>query len=522
METVIITKNKEHIISTETMIGEDLVPGLDIRLNIYEIVGTTETDVLLDQSLTESTKKPGVYLFPWTPSSDGNYRVDIYEEGNVNELAQTFNIIKVTETDVDELSDALGITPEHYIDIGSIQTFQQGDTALLEILVYNAQGGVLTDADSTPTINVVNSSGVTIANGTATKVSIGRYSFSYKLTNGAILGNWRYIWNLTVDSENLSVDKRTQLFSVIAKSCVPGTDERLGFGFDNPDMVSNDGWGAIVTPDELRYIYAFGNDAVSPSGHTITDETLKWYIDKALANVEKDLNIIMKKRKYFHRDIGGQPARNLEDLGYVDPGDEDGIDYFLEDPYDFNGKEFREYIWIKTKRRPIIEVTKAEFIDLTGATIINLKDFGMKVNYDRGSIQFFPNQGALASLALISSNSVIFNNALEARGSYPDAFILDYTVGFKTAKHLWAKHSELATVVGNLAAINFLNDFGDGKSPGLASSSISLAGISESFSTTQSATNALFGAHILNLEKQLKEFYKENKNKYSGLLFTAL
>ena len=108
------------------------------------------------------------------------------------------------------------------------------------------------------------------------------------------------------------------------------------------------------------------------------------------------------------------------------------------------------------------------------------------------------------------------------RRRYPDAFFIDYTTGYESVKEFHARSRELFQVIGMVSAINLLNDYGDGRSPGLASSSISLAGISESYATTQSATNALYGARILNFEKQLKAFYKENKNKYSGLLFGVL
>ena len=91
---------------------------------------------------------------------------------------------------------------------------------------------------------------------------------------------------------------------------------------------------------------------------------------------------------------------------------EGGVDYFIEDPYDFWGKEFKEYVFIKLRKRPIIEVTKADMVDLTGARVIDLKEFGIRPNKEKGSLEFFPNTGAFEALALVSSASVIFNNIL--------------------------------------------------------------------------------------------------------------
>ena len=57
--------------------------------------------------------------------------------------------------------------------------------------------------------------------------------------------------------------------------------------------------------------------------------------------------------------------------------------------------------------------------------------------------------------------------------------------------------------------------YGDGKFAAVASRSVGLAGISESISTTMSATSAAFGARILQYQKEIKEWLAVNKQKYS-------
>jgi len=525
METVRITKGKEHIIATDAVIGETLQTGLDIRLSIYQVIGNLpnidETAIITNVQMVESTSKAGVYQYPWVPAAKGNYRIDIWESTGTVELSTDYGLINVKDTDTDDLAN---VTNELYVDLGVQQNFEQGDTVTLEILVYDTQGGSLVNADAIPTVAIVNAIGVTEANGVATQISTGRYQMSYKLAKGSRTGSWYFYWTLTVGSVAPREEYRKQFFVVVNQSCVVGSDQREGYAFENPNPGNCDGidFGDIITPDELRYVYLFGNELVAPNGQTITDGTLQWYIDNAIANVERDLNFQIKYKKIFHDDIQFNDPRDLVAEGKVGPTDIEGVDYFRESPYDFNGKEFREYVWLKLKKRPLITITKAKFVDLTGKEILDLLVFGMKMNKEKASVEFFPNTGSLASLALISSNSVIFNNVLEARGKYPDGFYLDYEVGYKCAAQVRAQHSELFPIIGKLAAVSLLASYGDGRSPGLASSSISLAGISESFATTQSATNALFGARILQYTKELKEFYKENKNKYAGVLFTAI
>ena len=526
METVIITKAKEHIIATDAVIGETLQSGLDIKINIYQLANNPpnidETPIISNGQMIESTSKSGVYQYAWIPAVSGNYRIDIFESTGTVDISTDLGLIKVTESDVDDLT---GPTPnEIYVDLGVQQNIEQGDNAVLEILIYDTFGGTLTAPDDVPTVTVIDAIGVTVATGIATNISVGRYQFTFKVPKGARLGTWYFYWTFTLGSVLPREEYRKQYFVVVNKTCIAGSDQREGYAFGNPVEGNCDGsdYGKLITADELRYVYGFGNELIAPNGQTITDETLEWYIETAIANVEKDLMYSLKYRKVFHDDVQHNTPRDLVAEGLVSPTDVEGVDYFRESPYDFNGKEFREFVWIKLKKRPTIDITKAIFVDLTGKTILDLKEFGIKMNKEKGSVEFFPNTGSLASLSLISSNSVIFNNVLEARGKYPDAYYIDYQHGFKCAAQVHAQHRELLHVIGKLSAVNLLADYGDGRSPGLASSSISLAGISESFATTQSATNALYGARILQYSKELKEFYKEHRQKYAGVLFAAL
>jgi len=289
---------------------------------------------------------------------------------------------------------------------------------------------------------------------------------------------------------------------------------RKGFAFNDPDLTANGNWGAIITPDELRYVYAFGNDLVAPNAQVITDDTLKWYIDNAVQNVERDLKIKLLKRIYKYRPGYGETRNGLT-------GDE-GIDYEFEEAYDFNRKEYQNYIYIKLRRRPLLSLDSVIFKDVAGNQLIDITQW-VKPNYEKGSLEFFPNQGSLDALPIYLGQTFFGVTSFGAGvRNYPDAFHVDYTAGFTNVLTFRKKWGELINVVGKLAAINLLADYGDGRAAAIASSSIGLAGISESYATTMSATSAMFGARILRFWDDLKIFYKNNKDKYSGILIAAL
>jgi len=352
----------------------------------------------------------------------------------------------------------------------------------------------------------------TILSTAITKIGIGLFEYEVSaIATAGVYFDKIYLVPDSGEAEWVDIED----FAINPATIPPVGESRKGYGFNNPDLTSNGGWGAILTPDELRWIYSFGNELVAPNYQTITDETLKWYIDTAIANIERDLNVTLMKRIYKYRPIQGQTRI---DLGDAEPG----VDFEWDEPYDFDSKMMEEYLYITLRHRPILTLDAAEWKDMTGATVTPILDWA-RVNYEKGSLQFFPTGGSLASLPLSMGIGLnLFGRVTGGRGKYPDAFYFDYTAGFATVAHLWKKWSELFMVVGKLAAINLLNDYGDGRSPGLASSSVSLSGISESYSTTQSATNALYGARLIAFSKELSEWYKRNKNKYGGVLFGVL
>lgn len=433
-------------------------------------------------------------------------------------------------------------------------------------------------------------------------------------------------------------------------ACNVSEDKRTGLGFLNPDLNAYGGFGAIVTPDELRYNYCFGNPLVAPNGQTITDETLWWYAWNGIGTVERDLNVdlVRKRRRYrpwifgqdrtydgkawenseakiigtndfaspvlFNQDanfrisVNGGDAANitissvlgppftrtadqlrdeinnqfislnigaiasvvisngkqyvkiasknkittsdkasrlvftkpptsptLDDctgvifgLDITDPayqysyeGWKENIDFFWEEPYDFNRKNFNEYIYIKMRGRPYTKIYACEFRDIAGGKVADILSWA-KPNYNKGSIEFFPHTGALASLPLYAGASFPLANAYQAISNYPDAFFFDYDSGFENVLQLNQRWPEVINIVGIMAAMQLLNDLGEGKASAIASASIGLASISESYTTTMSAENTLFGAKLYTWIRELKRFYKDNKNKYSGFLIGSV
>lgn len=261
------------------------------------------------------------------------------------------------------------------------------------------------------------------------------------------------------------------------------TDLRRGYAFDNPDTNSNHyykEWGLIVTPDELRYVGCFGNPLIAPNGETIIDEMLQWYIDQAIYILERELNFNLIPKSFR-----ASPARDPQTGETIPRTDIPvGEEYTEEDPYDYKREMTAKYMYLKLRHRPIMEVQQCWLRDVFGNPVIDLRTW-VKINHRVGSVEFYPHGNALIDLPLGNYNVASGFLPFVYSRDYPDAIYIDYTVGYN---HSSKVDKELRRIIFLLATCMLLNDYGDGKSPGLASASISLSGISESYATTQSAS----------------------------------
>jgi len=355
--------------------------------------------------------------------------------------------------------------------------------------------------------------------------SQGKYNFKFLIPNGSqITGTskeikFRVEWHFTING-NTDICEDYFNTSTDLKCCF-NEDNRIGFMFNNPDLDSDyyyPSWGRLITPDEIRYGLFFGNDLAASNGDFFTDSMIQWYIDNALRALEVDLEIDITPRIYRHTPYPNF-SNNVENERIDIPASEDNV---LTDPYDLVDREFQKFVYIRLRQRPIQKLLKCTMTDLNGSEILNLLD-GIKINYETGSLEFYPKTSMFANFNFFApayGNSRGGNyNSLSGFERLPDYFLIDYISGYKNVKSV---PQELRQACFNICAWNILNDVGDGRSAALASSSISLAGISESFATTQSATSALYGARLESIQKWLKYFYERTRTKYSGILIGAL
>ncbi len=302
------------------------------------------------------------------------------------------------------------------------------------------------------------------------------------------------------------------------------TETRKGLSFNNPDNDSSflaPNFGMIVTADELRYDELFGNPLIAESdSQSITDDQLNDYIRVTIRYVEVELNIDILPRLIRYENIidehGQEVDRGLNDGDFTSRMNRKQLTslYLKEPGYPYRLVASRHECFIKLRRRPVRNVLAAKLIDpFFSTTIIDLMPYRFIKKGYSGICYFRPRQlTARANIYQDIWENYIFSPYSTDR---QNIFLIDYESGYENAQDV---PDELRYIIKKIAAVTVMDIVGRGKIAGISSKSISLNSVSESISTTQSATSSYFGAHILQQKKDIAEWFKQNRGKYSRTL----
>ena len=283
-----------------------------------------------------------------------------------------------------------------------------------------------------------------------------------------------------------------------------GVPDAVGYSFNNY-KVPEGKWGTIVTPDDCRYTFLWGTDFKATNGSMFTDEQIQWFIDAATAEMARQLNITIIKKRI--KSLVTVEQKHLEK----------GVDYDDEEtPYDFSYRKIQRYGMIQTKQRPILNVTRCTLINKGQNDDVDLLP-SVVPDKKNGVIKFLKRPWK-PSDTWTGINDAICRFGAETWNPHL-FYAIDYDAGFETSDEV---PQDLRHMIGKMAAISLLNVIGDGLMSGFSSSSLSMDGVSESFSSTQSATSAYFGARIAVYQKEVQEYIQANKYKFGFFRVGAL
>jgi hypothetical protein len=238
----------------------------------------------------------------------------------------------------------------------------------------------------------------------------------------------------------------------------------------------------LISVADLKAIYLHGVDLRDDDGNPLPDSVLEHYIKSSQQWLEKELDILLEERT------------------------------ITNESKDFYAQDYYSYGYLRTNFRPLQEVDKLLAVWPVGSGTIDFNDEWIKAEFVSGQINLVPTSGTISAF-LIQQNAA-FLPMLTGRDYIPHLFRIDYKAGFKTGEI----PLDILEVIGMKASIGPFNIAGDLiAGAGIANKSISLDGLSQSIGTTSSATNAGYGARILQYEKQIKERLTSLKAYWKGM-----
>jgi hypothetical protein len=244
----------------------------------------------------------------------------------------------------------------------------------------------------------------------------------------------------------------------------------------------------IMSPGEIKSLYFYGITIQDRSGKEMEDDVWRHYILAAQREIEKVLGIKLKKQ-------------------------------IITENLDFYADEWRQWNYIQTTY-PVVKPFK-----LTGflGTVKQLEypsDWLTSRRTSDGETYYrriftVPVQSGQITIEGVSMmySGVLPSLGMNGWNTIPNYWTVEYCTGFSVIPE------DLMDVVGKLAAIGPFNIAGDialGQAA-LANYSLSLDGLSQSVGTTNSATNAAFGARIIQYNKEIKDSLQKLKNYYRGI-----
>lgn len=277
--------------------------------------------------------------------------------------------------------------------------------------------------------------------------------------------------------------------------------------FSDPQPGEPDPALAILTVDELKTNYLFGLDLTDDQGNPYPDSLYVHFIKAAVSWLEDKL------------DIPIVPT------------------VIEEEKHDFYAEDWPKFMFLELTRHPVISVESVRLVMPGNQEVHNFSKDWISLQRFEGHINIVPGPAGSGTIAL-GFNQWFFPWMHRSANKWiPDVFRVAYTAGFgKAPEGSWnfqrgseppsISHpdpkldkfpTDLTELVGKIASFGPLNIAGDLLGgAGVASQSISIDGLSQSFNTTSSATSAGYGARLIQYRQEIKDWVPTLQKYYHG------
>lgn len=260
---------------------------------------------------------------------------------------------------------------------------------------------------------------------------------------------------------------------------------------------------AVASKESLIARYLYGLNLTDDFGNPYPDELYEAAIATGIATIKTQLDLELEPIEFYAGDVGAADFATRVNLHQTmkDPQGRYGAEKFDYSPNDAFGL-------MKLRRRPLLSGPTRILVVYPGAAdpVMVIPESWIHV--------VEPLSATVHIIPAANSAPVMMGGGWHPRfsgGFMPGLLRVDYRAGFDELP------PDILHAIYLVASFNVLNPAGDLiVGAGIASSSISFAGLSQSVNTTSSATNAGYGSRIIQYQKELKELIPAIRAKYHG------
>lgn len=252
----------------------------------------------------------------------------------------------------------------------------------------------------------------------------------------------------------------------------------------------------IMSIEELKEVFLFGVDLTKDDGQPFPDSLFAFYLINAVDWLEKKLDIPIIPKVY-------------------------------EERHDFYKEDYNKYIWMKLNQSPVIGIEEVKLV-LPGEQVVQVFEQNwIHIQRHDGQLQLVPGTGTAGTILLGASGAWI-PLIYGSNRFIPDAFRIRYEAGFgkpSDCNAVTVRNPDYDSVpyvikelIGKIASFGPFNIAGDLiLGAGIASSSLSIDGLSQSVGTTSSATNSGYGSRLVQYSREIKDQIPTLRRYYKGL-----
>jgi len=247
--------------------------------------------------------------------------------------------------------------------------------------------------------------------------------------------------------------------------------------------------GLVLSPEDLKKLYFYGIPIQEKNGTEMSDSTISLLIRSAQEQIEGFLSLKLWKQLFTEK-------------------------------LNFTRSDFDQFGYVKTTYPVVAPVQMNGWIG--GTKQIEFPEGWLSSRVTSDGVTYYRNIWIVPGGAQASPQPIIFGSTHPYLGYYglrhiPNYWEVKYITGYDKPP------MDIVTVIGKLASIMIFHQLGDIiLGAGIASMSLGIDGLSQSISTTSSATNAGYGARITGYLNDLKTELPALQNKYRGIGLVVL